>query len=50
MQLVASRKVWEEVGYWYSKEEDSDGIIYEEMCKNRKYNILENNYIGGEHF
>lgn len=31
LQLVASREVWENVGYWYTKEGISDGIIYEEI-------------------
>lgn len=32
MQLVAHRKIWENVGYWYRKEGTSDGLIYEDMC------------------
>lgn len=33
MQLVAKKEVWENVGYWYTREGTSDGIIYEEICK-----------------
>ena len=32
MQLVAHRKIWENIGYWYNKEGTSDGLIYEDMC------------------
>jgi hypothetical protein len=33
MQLVAHRDIWEEMNYWYDTDINSDGIIYEEMCK-----------------
>ena len=32
MQLVAHRRIWQEVGYWYRTEGTSDGLIYEDMC------------------
>ena len=32
MQLVASKKIWTEIGFWYRLEGTSDGLIYEDMC------------------
>jgi Glycosyl transferase family 2 len=32
MQLVASARIWKEIGYWYNLEATSDGMIYEDMC------------------
>lgn len=48
MQLVASKKVWDEVGGWYDKSKNSDGIIYEKMCKTRKYEHIP--ILIGEHY
>jgi hypothetical protein len=33
MQVVMARKLWLEIGGWYDKTERSDGLIYEEVCK-----------------
>lgn len=48
MQLVARKDVWENVGYWYTREGTSDGIIYEEICKRYPYvhinEVLAENY------
>lgn len=48
MQLVAHRNVWENVGYWYTREGTSDGIIYERICKEYPWvhidEILAENY------
>jgi len=32
MQLVASKEIWKEMGYWHNLDGMSDGIIYEDMC------------------
>ena len=40
MQLVAHKDIWKEVGFWYSNEEESDGIIYEDMCKRFSYSHI----------
>ena len=32
MQLVASRKIWEDINFWYRYEGESDGLIYQDMC------------------
>jgi hypothetical protein len=48
MQLVAHRRVWEEMGYWYDKSFCGDGFIYEEMCK--KYPWAELPIILGENY
>ena len=32
MQLVASKKIWTEMNFWYRLEGTSDGLIYEDMC------------------
>jgi len=37
MQLVAHKSVWENVGYWYTYEGTSDGIIYERICMEYPY-------------
>lgn len=48
IQLVAHRDVWEKVGYWYTKEGTSDGMIYERICNEYPYvhidEILAENY------
>jgi hypothetical protein len=33
LQMVISKKIWEDMGYWYNKNERADGIIYEEIGK-----------------
>ena len=40
MQLVAHKDIWKDVGFWYSTEEEADGIIYEDMCKKFPYTHL----------
>lgn len=40
LQMVISRKIWEEMGYWYNKKERSDGIIYEEIGKRYQWAVL----------
>lgn len=40
MQLVAHKDIWKSVGFWHSNEEESDGIIYEDMCKRFPYRYL----------
>jgi hypothetical protein len=37
MQLIASKSVWENAGYWYTYEGTSDGIIYEKICAENPY-------------
>lgn len=32
-QLVAHKDVWKQENYWYRYETNSDGFIYEDMCK-----------------
>ena len=48
IQLVAHRNVWENVGYWYTREGTSDGIIYERICNEYPWvhldEILAENY------
>lgn len=41
MQLVAHRDIWEEMNYWYDTDINSDGIIYEEMCKRYAWEELD---------
>jgi len=31
LQMISSRNIWEEIGYWYNKVERSDGVIYEKI-------------------
>jgi hypothetical protein len=38
--MVISRKIWEEIGYWYNKKERSDGVIYEEIGKKYQWAVL----------
>ena len=40
LQMVISRKIWEEMGYSYNKKERSDGIIYEEIGKRYQWAVL----------
>jgi hypothetical protein len=40
LQMVISRKIWEEMGYWYNKNERADGIIYEEIGKKYPWIVL----------
>jgi hypothetical protein len=40
LQMVVSRKIWEEIGYWYNKKERSDGVIYEEIGKKYPWVVL----------
>jgi hypothetical protein len=47
MQLITTKNVWLSIGGWYDKTRDSDGIIYESMCK--QYDYVNSNIILGEH-
>ena len=40
MQLVAHKDIWKEIGFWNSKEKESDGILYEEICKRFSYHHI----------
>jgi hypothetical protein len=40
MQLVAHKDIWKEIGFWNSKEKESDGILYEEICKRFLYHHI----------
>ena len=48
LQLVAQRKIWQEIGYWYDKSNESDGKIYQDMCL--KYPWTHINEILAENF
>lgn len=48
MQLVAKREIWIERGGWNNFEEESDGIIYESLCK--VYAYKQSDIIIGEHW
>jgi hypothetical protein len=48
LQMVISRKIWEEVGYWYNKLERSDGVIYEKIGKDYPWVVIPE--ILGENF
>jgi hypothetical protein len=37
LQLVAHRDIWEKYNYWYDLTEQSDGRIYERICKENSY-------------
>tara|TARA_R100001530_G_scaffold102372_1_gene71157 strand:- start:103 stop:756 length:654 start_codon:yes stop_codon:yes gene_type:complete len=37
MQLVGKRSMWLSKGGWYNKDEISDGLIYQELCRNYSY-------------
>jgi len=47
MQLVASREIWESIGWWYRDEPSSDGMIIEEICQMHPW--LEVPLVLGEH-
>jgi len=40
MQLVAHKNIWKEIGFWNSKEKESDGILYEDICKRFSYHHI----------
>jgi hypothetical protein len=40
LQMVISKKIWEEMGYWYNKKERSDGVIYEEIGRKYQWAVL----------
>jgi hypothetical protein len=40
MQLVAHKDIWESSGFWSDKSETSDGVIYENLCKQNKFYII----------
>ena len=48
MQLVAKREVWLDRGGWTSFAKNSDGIIYEDICK--KYPYHKSKIVIGEHW
>ena len=48
MQLIAKTNVWRENGGWYDFREESDGYIYEQMCK--RYNYVHTDLLLGEHW
>lgn len=37
MQLVATKELWQSVGYWYDKTDTSDGRIAERLCQEHPY-------------
>ncbi len=37
MQLVAHKDIWKKYKYWYDKSEQSDGFIYEKICKENNW-------------
>jgi hypothetical protein len=48
MQLVATKKIWEQIGGWYDKSQESDGIIFEKICKDYGYLVVPE--VLGEHW
>jgi hypothetical protein len=48
LQMVISRKIWEEIGYWYNRAERSDGVIYEKIGKDYPWVVIPE--ILGENF
>ena len=40
LNAVILRDVWENAGYWYNLTEQSDGIIYPELCRDYNYKAL----------
>jgi hypothetical protein len=40
MQLVAHKDIWKEIGFWNSKEKESDGILYEDICRRFSYHHI----------
>lgn len=32
MQMVAHKDIWRDSGFWYNKENSSDGMIYQDIC------------------
>jgi len=48
LQFVARKDVWENAGYWYNLTEQSDGIIYSELCRDNNYKALSR--VLGENF
>lgn len=48
MSLIASRKVWEYVNYWFDITEQSDALIYEMITRIFSYKKV--NIIIGEHY
>lgn len=47
MQLVGKRDMWLAVGGWHNKEETSDGLIYQDLCK--KYSYTSCGTVMGKH-
>ena len=47
MQLVGKRTMWLSNDGWYNKQEESDGIIYKELC--RKHTYISCGFIMGVH-
>ena len=48
MQLVTTKELWDSINGWYNITEQSDGIIYEELCKYNTFLMLP--FIIGEHY
>ena len=37
MQLVAHKDIWKNYNFWYNKHEQSDGLIYQKICKENRW-------------
>lgn len=48
MQLVAKREIWENIGYWYLKHEESDGDIIQKVTTTFGYLTIPE--VLGEHW
>lgn len=48
LQMISSRKIWEDIDYWYNKAERSDGVIYEKIGKDYPWVVVPE--ILGENF
>ncbi|MFN4242165.1 MAG: glycosyltransferase [Tepidisphaerales bacterium] len=40
LQMVVSRRIWLEVGGWYDKQEESDGVIYQAIAEKYGYRCI----------
>jgi len=48
LQMVAHKEVWKENDFWHDKREQSDGFMYQEICKQYEYTHIPK--ILGENF
>jgi hypothetical protein len=48
MNLVAAKKIYEEIGYWFGRGSTSDGIVYQSICG--KYQYVVTDILVGEHY